>query len=71
MSYTYKIRNIGLNKQILRSYGTSIPENENNIDYQVYSKWLDGYTQQFNSETHELEWVLTTPGGNTPESTDE
>lgn len=48
-----------------------IPFNESNTDYQIYLKWLDGYQQQFNTETHQIEWVLTTPGGNTPLPADE
>jgi hypothetical protein len=49
---------------------TCIPPDHNNTDYQAYLKWLDGYEQQFNSETHEMVWVKTSDG-NTPLPVDE
>ena len=39
-----------------------IPFDPANTDYQEYLKWLDGYEQQFNSETQQLEWVKTSEG---------
>lgn len=47
-----------------------IPKSEDNIDYQVYLKWLDGYEQQFNTETHQINWIKTSDG-NTPLPADE
>lgn len=41
------------------SDGTTIPFDTNNIDYQQYLKWLDGY------ELQGMEWVKTSQG-NTP-----
>ena len=48
-----------------------IPFHENNTDYQEYLRWIDGYTKQYNTTTHQMEYVLTTPGGNTPLPADE
>ena len=47
-----------------------IPADENNIDYQAYLKWLGGYEAQFNSQTHQIDWVKTS-NGNTPLPADE
>ena len=47
-----------------------IPFEVGNRDYELYSKWLDGYEQQFNPETHEMLWIKTS-NGNTPLSADE
>jgi len=52
------------------STGSFIPEDIQNIDYQAYLKWLEGYEQQFNPETHEMMWVKTSDG-NTPLPADE
>lgn len=48
----------------------AIPFDPDNTDYQAYLKWLDGYEQQFNSQTHQIEWVKTSEG-NTPLPADE
>jgi len=47
------------------SDGAMIPADEINIDYQAYLKWLGGYEAQFNSQTHQIDWVKTS-NGNTP-----
>jgi hypothetical protein len=53
------------------SDGAFIPLNlPANSDYRTYLKWLDGYEPQFNSETHQTEWVKTSDG-NTPLPADE
>jgi hypothetical protein len=49
---------------------TSIPFDTANADYQVYLKWLDGYEAQFNSQTHQIDWIKTSDG-NTPLPADE
>jgi hypothetical protein len=48
----------------------SIPFDPDNTDYQAYLKWLDGYEQQYNSETQQTSWVKTSEG-NTPLPADE
>jgi hypothetical protein len=47
-----------------------IPADERNIDWQAYLKWLGGYEAQFNSQTHQIDWVKTS-NGNTPLPADE
>ena len=47
-----------------------ISADERNIDYQAYLKWLGGYEAQFNSQTHQIDWVKTS-NGNTPLPADE
>jgi hypothetical protein len=47
-----------------------IPFDEQNSEYQIYLKWLDGYELQRNSETGLPEWVKTS-NGNTPLPADE
>jgi hypothetical protein len=47
-----------------------IPFAPDNTDYQFYLKWLDGYEQQYNSETQQTIWVKTSEG-NTPLPADE
>lgn len=47
-----------------------IPFEPDNIDYQVYLKWIDGYEQQYNEELQKVEWVKTS-NGNTPLPADE
>ena len=59
------------NSKIKRlSDNAMIPADENNIDYREYLKWLGGYEAQFNSETHQIDWVKTSDG-NTPLPADE
>jgi hypothetical protein len=55
---------------VIRSDGTWIPFDPDNTDYQAYLKWLDGYEQQYNSETQQTSWVKTSEG-NTPLPADE
>jgi hypothetical protein len=57
-------------ESVLRSDGTCIPFDPNNTDYQAYLKWVDGYEAQFNSQTHQINWVKTS-NGNTPLPADE
>ena len=52
------------------SDGAMIPADEINIDYQAYLKWLGGYEAQFNSQTHQIDWIKTS-AGNTPLPADE
>ncbi len=54
----------------LNETNTFIPFDPNNIDYQAYLKWLGGYEAQFNSQTHQIDWVKTS-AGNTPLPADE
>lgn len=73
--YTYeriKLFDGGFMEGIIRRLpdNTGIPFDPNNTDYQAYLKWLDGYEQQFNSQTHQIEWVKTSEG-NTPLPADE
>ena len=43
---------------------------ESNPDWQKYLKWLGGYEAQFNSQTHQIDWIKTSDG-NTPLPADE
>ena len=59
------------NKMIHRlTDNTFIPFDLANSDYQAYLKWLGGYEAQFNSQTHQIDWVKTSDG-NTPLPADE
>lgn len=67
--YTYeriKLFDGGFMEGIIRRLpdNTGIPFDPNNIDYQAYLKWLDGY------ELQGREWVKTSDG-NTPLPADE
>jgi hypothetical protein len=52
------------------SDGAMIPADERNKDWQAYLKWLGGYEAQFNSQTHQIDWIKTSDG-NTPLPADE
>lgn len=53
-----------VNSIIRLSDGACIPFDPNNVDYQNYLKWLDGY------ELQGRDWVKTS-NGNIPEPADE
>jgi len=52
------------------SDGAFIPFDTSNLDYQTYLKWLDGYEQQYDTETKLPKWIKTS-NGNTPLPADE
>jgi hypothetical protein len=47
-----------------------IPFDERNSHYQEYLKWLDGYEYMMTAPM-QMEWVKTSPNGNTPLPADE
>ena len=47
-----------------------IPIEPDNKDYQTYLKWLDGYEYMMTAPM-QMEWVKTSPNGNTPLPADE
>jgi hypothetical protein len=47
-----------------------IPVDPKNSDYQTYLKWLDGYEYMMTAPM-QMEWVKTSPNGNTPLPADE
>jgi hypothetical protein len=58
------------NAVILVETGLHIPFESDNLDYQKYLKWLDGYEHQYDNETRAFRWVKTSDG-NTPLPADE
>ena len=59
----YKLQNAGISDKIVSilhiGTNTTIPIDENNSDYQIYLKWLDGYEQT-------LTGLVKTSDGNQP-----
>lgn len=64
---TYDNKLIGI---INLSDGMFIPLDPVNSHYQEYLKWLDGYEYMMTAPM-QMEWVKTSPNGNTPLPADE